>query len=496
MKPRIQLRSMELPAVYAGWILLVLAWSATTTMGQENGPSSDASTDVKTNEDVPDVDVPDVGMPGEDAPGEDVSGEDRTSHWETMQSIDVPTDIDTPLVDVILGPRVFDNARRDLGDLRLFDASGRAVPYALREMRRRFRREKFEASEFNRGEGPDDSSELVLDLGDEGVEHNEVKVITPGRNFRRRVVLEGSDDGKSWREIADTNLIQFDRDGKTIDGQTIAYPTSRFRYLRVRVFRDPAVDKTSVRIERVEAIRKVEVPGELLTLTGELQPREPVRAGDGPGSAWIIDLGGNNVPCDRIEVDIEDTEFVRNIRIEAGGPEDSPQGFYPLAITSARVWQRRAGERQEPLVATFAEVRAARLRLVVTDYSNPPLTITAVRFSAPARQVVFAGAAAESDPPRLYFGNPDATAPNYDFARNLPKRLDPAPVRATLGNREPNPDYIPPPVPFTERWPWLIYVVLGSVAVVLAAIIASLARKAIARHDRMDETTLQEVNGE
>jgi hypothetical protein len=48
---------------------------------------------------------------------------------------------------------------------------------------------------------------------------------------------------------------------------------------------------------------------------------------------------------------------------------------------------------------------------------------------------------------------------------------------------EKNPEYIAPPEAFTERFPWLIYVVLSGVAVALGAVILNLSRAAIANHD-------------
>jgi hypothetical protein len=67
--------------------------------------------------------------------------------------------------------------------------------------------------------------------------------------------------------------------------------------------------------------------------------------------------------------------------------------------------------------------------------------------------------------------------------RNLPDRLDPAPVRLSLGERQINPDFVPEPMPLTERWPWLIYAVLGTGSALLALILASLGRAAVAQHD-------------
>jgi hypothetical protein len=135
------------------------------------------------------------------------------------------------------------------------------------------------------------------------------------------------------------------------------------------------------------------------------------------------------------------------------------------------------------MVLTFDEVQTSRLKLFVTDHRNPPLTIRGVKFGAPARQVVFARRPNDASELRLYFGNPLAEMPNYDFARNLPAKLTPPPTRVSIGEAIRNPNFVPPPQPFTERFPWLIYAVLGSVTLILAAVIASLSRTAIAIHD-------------
>ena len=63
--------------------------------------------------------------------------------------------------------------------------------------------------------------------------------------------------------------------------------------------------------------------------------------------------------------------------------------------------------------------------------------------------------------------------------------LDPAPVRipwAGAGKQD-NPIYQPTPKPWTERWPWLVYMVLGVASVVLLGILIVLGRQAMARHD-------------
>jgi len=199
-----------------------------------------------------------------------------------------------------------------------------------------------------------------------------------------------------------------------------------------------------------------------------------------------------------IAIDREGFVYIDDVLVETGGlplalesisgPEGSQQ---PLARVTSGKWRRRKGEKRGMMTASFPEVRASRLKLVITDYRNPPLNITAVRFVAPVRQMVIPSETDSTQPLRLYLGNPDAEAPNYDFAGNLPPRLDPPPTRGEFGQRQKNPAYTPLPPPLSERLPWLIYVVLGAIILVLAVLILSVGRAAIAAHDQQRATAAE-----
>jgi hypothetical protein len=323
---------------------------------------------------------------------------------------------------------------------------------------------------------------LTLDLGNPAVEHNEVQVQLVGSQYRRHSRLDGSPDGTDWRLLVEKSLLHFERDRDRFEDLALPYPPSRFRFLRVRVDPDPVVDKSPVKISVAKVLRRVEVPGETLSLPGRIGARAPVPTSSGPGSAWIIDLGGNNVPCDQIDCEFADAEFVRNYSIESAATAEEDEKFRSVG---GGVWRRNKGQDSKtPVVAEFGEVRARRLRLSVTDAGNPPLDLRSVIFHAAVRQVVFPRTdTSTSAVLKLYTGNSKAYPPRYDFAGNLNPRLEPPPVRRALGSRQENPAYVPEPKPLSERWPWLIYVVLGTAAVVLGVIIVDLARQAIVRHD-------------
>jgi hypothetical protein len=406
---------------------------------------------------------------------------ESTRDWEFFTEIPLPDDAATPLSDFVLGAGVFDKARLDLADLRLYDKAGREVPYALRVRRTQAERMAIVAREFNRTPGPNGSHEVSLDLGENPPQHNEIEITTHGRAYRRPVQVQGSPDANDWRVLVERGyLIRYDRAKDPLDVRRLGYADSRFRYLRVRVFPDPEVDKEPVEVGDIVAYHTVDVAGETASISAVVKPREAVMGDGGPGSAWILDLGSENFPCEKLLVNVHETEFVRNYRVESLGPAGSVRRMNP--IIGSGEWGRRAGEPIEPLEARFGEHPAARFRLVVTDNRNQPLTIDRVDAVGWARQIVFARSGVQS-PVRLYFGNSQAEAPNYDFARQLPARLDPTPVRLTHGERQTNTEFVPRPKALTERYPWLIYVVLSVAALVLTGLLAQLARVAIAEHD-------------
>src|SRR5262245_11460143 len=68
--------------------------------------------------------------------------------------------------DFLVPPAVFGKAREDLRDLRLYDANGREVEYALRIRRPRNEQTTVPAKPYNQARAANRTAELRLDLGE------------------------------------------------------------------------------------------------------------------------------------------------------------------------------------------------------------------------------------------------------------------------------------------------------------------------------------------
>ncbi len=377
------------------------------------------------------------------------------------------------MYDVIVPLAVFDKSGASLGDLRLFDSSNREIPYAIRVRQEIDDVEEFEGSLFNHAQ-VGSSSEASVDLGEEPEEHNQVQIETLGTNFRRQVSIEGSDNGRDWRMLNNNGvLLSFKSENNAVESNRVSYPASRYRYLRVRVQRDTLTDNESPRITAVTAMKAVREKGQLASWSVPVPSYELLRNQGAHASAWTIDLGAR-APCDRLTLEVSDTSFSRPFQVESVDDDQQVQLIASGTLT------RHSGDEQKPLVIIFDnEENVRKLRLQITDYSNPTLNITSIQASAPARQLVFELKEPASQPLRLYFGNASVPAPHYDFETELESKPSLEPAHSEFSNVIANPEYRPEPRPLTERVPWLIYLVLAISSIALAFILYSLARSAM-----------------
>jgi hypothetical protein len=401
-----------------------------------------------------------------------VSAQTSLSLWPYFVEV-VPENASGQLYDLIVPLPVMDKARADLADLRLFDSSNREIPYGIRIRRDIDEKREIPTRLFNYGFAGASTSEVSVDLGENPGEHNEIDIETTGTNFRREVVIEGSDTGREWRTLSTDGVIfSFASQNNVADSPRVSYPRSRYRYLRVKVSSDPITDEEIPQVTSAKVMMAVREKGWLSTWNVPVPSYQLQRNQGAHATVWTLDLGGR-IACDRLSLEIAEDSFSRPFQVET---IDDPQDIRLIASGDLT---RHYGEEKKPLVIYFNQETVARkLRLQITDYSNPTLKIASINASAPARQLVFELKSPASQPLRLYFGNENVSAPHYDFEKEVAARLSTEPVHSRLGNVSANREYKPEPKPLTERAPWLIYVVLAVSSLALAFVLLSLARTA------------------
>jgi len=125
----------------------------------------------------------------------------------------------------------------------------------------------------------------------------------------------------------------------------------------------------------------------------------------------------------------------------------------------------RTSEREETTLF-IPEQWDRYMRLRILNQDNPPLHVQRVVLSAYRRVIEFPASVAGQY--SVYYGNPDAKAPVYDFAHTVAEEA--APETAKLGTEAANPAYQkpqPPPTPWSDRHPSVLYGVLIAAILVM-----------------------------
>lgn len=391
--------------------------------------------------------------------------------WPWFMEIQVPHSVPygATLLDFTLDRDMLNGARSDASDVRLYDAAGKEIPYVLRIRREVETSRPFAAREFNRStEG--NAAQASYDLGLQPQQHNQVEIDTAGDNFRRLVDVQGSSDGQQWNTLVSGAIVfRFAARGRAVEQKTVDYPVSRYRYLRIRVERDSQVDRSAPELKLVQVFRAVKMRGEIAAFPGTVESMDADRSGGRPASIWRVDFGGR-IPIERLLLTIATGAFSRPFQIE---DIDDPSS--PTVLASGTLYRNEDNQSPQTTI-DFPEHFARKVKLTVTDDRNAVLAIQAFSAQGAAREIVFEAQSAGQGPIRGYYGNYKALAPRYDLAARLPAELSPMPMRLALGPQRDNPVYRPEPLPFTERSPWLVYIVLGAASLALAVILLSLVR--------------------
>jgi hypothetical protein len=375
-----------------------------------------------------------------------------------------PLEVDAPgLTAVVLDRLVYEAAREDLGDLRVVDSAGDDVPYVL-DRGRGAPRPEVRPRMLNRRHNRDRSATVVLDFGAR-VDKDRLALRLNGYNFRRRVEVEGSDDGESWTTLVEEAWVFAVPGPPPARYETVVLPRNDFPFLRVTAH--PG-QRERLRLEILEA--RVPAGGPRGRREATMSPGWSRAAEARPGETWLtLDLGARHQPFEAVVLEVADDRFFREveteIRRDVGTVPRDGSGRPPLWDPLGRdvVFRLETGGEPREKTRIDARGRSRGLRVRVQNGDDRPLVFENVRVRVPVERVIF-----EAEPGgeyRLSYGSRDLTAPEYDLARTLDE--DPEVALAEMG----------PPVrrrfeadvlPWSERHPLLLWIGLLVVVAGLA----------------------------
>lgn len=392
--------------------------------------------------------------------------------WRYTKPFQMPAGLPAEgLVEAPVDREVFSHATAELADLRVVEGETTEVPYQLVVARGQRERQSHPVSIRDLRHIPEQYSSFVIDLGRDGILHNEVEIRTSSRNFQRQVTVEGSPDAETWAFLREEARI-FDfspRDGEFTSRHTrVQYPDSTARYLRVRITNDGEgpleVQDASVLSVMEKPSRETEYSSTILSQSEDPQRRATV---------VTVDLGMAGLPTSRLAVQTSLVNFYRTVSLEGSNDGENWSSVQRSGALYSYDTPRFQGSQ---LSVSYPEVTYRYFRLTVHNEDNPPLEIQGVDLYGISRRLLFAATPGASY--HLFYGNPDARKPSYDLGRFLPYLdTEDLPV-ATLGPQRQNPAFVVPQPPTSERLPWLIPVVVAVTAIAAGLLLFGVVRQA------------------
>lgn len=396
--------------------------------------------------------------------------------WQHVKTIGIPLGLtEKGLVEVAPDPDVYSGASAGLADLRIIQAKDQEIPYELVIETGRRDRSSIPVKIRDLGFVPGQYSSFVAELGREGLLHNEIEVSTDSENFQRDVIVEGSNDNTTWTVLRERSKI-FDFTLKernfTSRFTRVGYPESTVRFLRVRIIDN---EEKPLNITGASVYSVVENPAEEASYPATIIQRTEDSAKR--TSLIVIDLGLEGLPTNRVTIRTPQVNFYREVTLEGTG-DASALRWDVLQRPSVMYSYDTPKFVGDQLTLSYPETTFRYLRLSIQNEDNPILPVEEVDVFGVSRKLIFE---AQPDAPyRLYYGNPKARSPSYELERILPfLETENLPV-GTLGPQMENPEFSAKEkrLPFSERYAWLITVMVAAAAVALAFLLFGVVRKA------------------
>lgn len=375
-------------------------------------------------------------------------------------------------VALTLDREIYERARPDLGDLRVVDETGAETPYLLERLGGEPEPKFREPLAINRGFVRGRSATVTLDLR-EPMLKSELVLSLPGDNFRRRVKVEGRNKHETrWTTITDGAYVFAVPEPAAARYETIQLAQNNQQFLKITVFNGPddppRLEILDAWVRPQERRKPREFPLEpRLTRADDADTRE---------SRFVLDLGARYQPFRAIVLDVGDPEFFRGASVDerrepppgSAGEGALPVSWAPVLGHASLYRYQEEGETRECL-RLEAAARARVLRVRIRNRDDRPLAVRGIKVMVPQERLVFDAAAGHRY--RVSYGDTRLEPPVYDVERTVGDaalwiaqssegRWQPPSVR--VAER--------PPLPWTERYPAVLWAGLVAAVGLLAAV--------------------------
>jgi hypothetical protein len=378
---------------------------------------------------------------------------------------------------IAVDEQTWKNARRDLGDLRLYSGQ-QEVPYALMVERGSRENDNKEVRVLQQSV-VGGKTQFMIDMTDVA-EYDHIDLRLATKNFVAHARVEGHDDlhGKDWALLGES--ILYDLSKENLGGNSVLrLPLSTYKYLRVTIDgplkpADIVGASSEFRQEQKAVWRDVGGAPTVTELPASAARGDSSRIGrKGTELTFAVP---ENVPVNRVTFDIDPAQpnFRRSVQVE--GDKDAYIGSGEIS----RVHMVRQAQKidTDDYDVSFSAVGHKEIKVIIDNGDDPPLKIKSARLQQLEHRLYFDAPA--SGPLTLYYGDEKLDPPVYDYAKLFLLAKDAAP--AQLGAEQANAAYTgrPDERPWTEKHPAVLWIAIVAAVLILGAIALRSMKTAVA----------------
>ena len=340
-----------------------------------------------------------------------------TGGWHDARTIVVPPSVSRPgYVRLVLPQEIDGGPESAYADVRVVDADGREVPYALDIDPKAS--PDVEAQLSDVGFAPGQFTQAIADAGDSGALRSAIAIGTTQPTFFEHVQIATSDDRRTWTVVVRSALIyrvEFTDRGSS----QVTYGPSRARWVRIRILNGSKQFPIAG-----ASFPAVVVPPQLVTLTNTQTTRQ-----SGSNTVVTFDFGTPNTNLGAVAFEATTPQYSRDVLFErpADGESDWEQ------VSTAQISTYRSQRRAETATSAIStgEQHLRALRVTIKNGNDDPLDGLHVTPLGYSHHIVFQ--ATPGARYRLIWSNADAGAPVYDLGDILQHEPWTVAAVATLG---------------------------------------------------------------
>ncbi len=318
---------------------------------------------------------------------------------------------------LVLPDDVLDACRPGLPDLRIRNAAGEEVAWALEERigRAPARLPLRDVEKTARRE-----TVALLDRGAHPALARAATLEIEGTEFLKPVSVESSDDGRSWGTFAKGSIFA----GREVRSTTLRFPPNGRRWWRFR-FDDRNGDPIMPRAVSIDARGEEPVLREISLAPGTADRSDP------GATTRSVALPAGNLGVDALRISGAAPAYVRRVTVTS-------RVFYRDEVVRRVVGEgtiSRAADGSGIDRVALCDGSARLLEIEIEEPGGPRFEIARVDALARPQAIVFA-APRDGQPLRLYYGSGIAEAPRYDLERALAIARPVRPSQVALGPAE------------------------------------------------------------